>query len=128
MKKHEGELEIFISDENCPIRDVLSRITDKWSMLILFSLRSGPRRFGEIKKVVDKISQRMLTSSLRRLECDGYVNRVVYPEIPPRVEYSLTSVGKSVMPPLLELVSWASTNQKSIRRSRKKNTKSGSKP
>lgn len=109
---------------NCPIRNVLSRICDKWSMLILFMLhRMGktPMRFSELKKSIPDISQKMLTSTLRTLETDGFVCRKVYAEVPPRVEYSLTSRAESVIPLVNALISWAADNMSAITKDRERN-------
>jgi len=95
----------------CPIRDVLSRLGDKWSMLVLVTLNvNGTMRFNEIFRTLDDISQRMLTVTLRTLEADGLVHRQVYPEVPPRVEYGLTEKGRSLMPSLQNLIDWAEMN------------------
>lgn len=93
---------------NCPIRDVLSRLGDKWSMLVLVTLKAnGTMRFNEIHKTIDDISQRMLTVTLRTLEADGLVGRKIYAEVPPRVEYYLTDTGGSLIPHIDALVGWA---------------------
>lgn len=99
----------------CPIRDILSRLGDKWSLLVLMTLHAnGTLRFGEIRKSIGDISQRMLTVTLRSLESDGLVTREVFPEIPPRVEYALTESGESLMPHLTHLVDWALENIQNI--------------
>ena len=106
----------------CPIRNVLTRICDKWSMLVIYTLsthREGPVRFNALRKLIPDISQKMLTSTLRTLEVDGYVNRKVYAEIPPRVEYSLTDLGTSLMPHLGNLIRWALENFQTISQNRK---------
>ncbi|RHJ81456.1 helix-turn-helix domain-containing protein [Parabacteroides sp. AM08-6] len=93
---------------NCPIRDILSRLGNKWSMLVLITLdANGTMRFSDIHKSIADISQRMLTVTLRTLEADGLVTRNVYAEVPPRVEYYLTDTGKSLMPHVENLVNWA---------------------
>lgn len=93
---------------NCPIRDILSRLGNKWSMLVLITLEAnGTMRFSDIHKSIADISQRMLTVTLRTLEADGLVTRNVYAEVPPRVEYYLTDTGKSLMPHIENLVNWA---------------------
>lgn len=103
----------------CPVRDVLSRLGDKWSMLVLITLNTnGTMRFSDIHKTIDDISQRMLTVTLRILESDGLVNRKVYPEVPPRVEYCLTELGETLMPHIEGLVDWALGNMSSILESR----------
>lgn len=104
---------------NCPIRDVLCRLGDKWSMLVLVTLSAnGTMRFSDIHKTIDDISQRMLTVTLRTLEADGLVERTVYAEVPPRVEYCLTEVGQSLMPHVQSLIGWALENMPVILESR----------
>ena len=98
--------EIFI--KNCPIRNILSRICDKWSILTIFTLEQRPvMRFGELQRTIPDISQKMLTVTLRTLEQDGIVKRQVYAQIPPKVEYSLTERGASLLPHLNSLIAWA---------------------
>ena len=93
---------------NCPIRDILCRLGDKWSMLVLITLNvNGTMRFSDIQKTISDISQRMLTVTLRTLEADGLVSRTVYAEVPPRVEYQLTETGKTLIPHIESLVDWA---------------------
>lgn len=99
----------------CPIRDILSRISSKWGMLILVTLHHNQKmRFNDIQKSIGDISQRMLTVTLRTLEADGMVKRTVYAEVPPRVEYELTDRGASLMPILKELVDWATEHSAAI--------------
>ena len=103
----------------CPVRNVLNRVVDKWSMLVLFTLESTPTiRFKELQRNIPDISQKMLTTTLKTLEADGLIIRKAYPEIPPRVEYELTSRGKSLLPLIDNLLSWASTNMDGIMQSR----------
>ena len=103
----------------CPVRNVLNRVGDKWSMLVLFTLESTPTiRFKELQRNIPDISQKMLTTTLKTLEADGLIIRKAYPEIPPRVEYELTSRGKSLLPLIDNLLSWASTNMDGIMHSR----------
>ena len=93
----------------CPIRNVISRFGDKWSMLVLFMLHrseTGILRFNEIRRLMTDCSQKMLSQTLKNLEQSHLVNRKVYPEVPPRVEYSLTETGKSLMPAILALIDW----------------------
>ena len=93
---------------NCPVRDVLSRLGDKWSMLVLITLSAnGTMRFSDIHKTIADVSQRMLTVTLRTLESDGLIERKIYAEVPPRVEYNLTEIGCSLMPHIESLVGWA---------------------
>lgn len=100
---------------NCPIRDVLSRLGDKWTMLVLITLNAnGTMRFSDIHKTIDDISQRMLTVTLRTLEMDGLIERKVYAEVPPRVEYCLTDIGGSLIPHIEGLVGWALEHMNTI--------------
>lgn len=100
---------------NCPIRDVLSRLGDKWSMLVLITLNAnGTMRFSDIHKTIEDVSQRMLTVTLRTLESDGSVERKVYAEVPPRVEYCLTDTGGTLIPHIEGLVGWALENMNII--------------
>ena len=93
---------------HCPIRHIVDRFGDKWSLLVLYNLHtSGCLRFSEIHRRTADISQKMLTSTLRKLEQDGLLSRKVYPEVPPRVEYALTPRGESLMPHLTALIGWA---------------------
>jgi len=94
---------------NCPIRQVLSRFGDKWSMLVLFTLNgseTGVLRFNELRHLMTDCSQKMLSQTLKNLEQSHLVHREVYPEVPPRVEYSLTETGKSLIPALTSLIAW----------------------
>jgi DNA-binding HxlR family transcriptional regulator len=103
---------------NCPIRDVLDRLGDRWSVLVLKELADGTLRFGEIRARVADVSQRMLAQTLRRLEQDGLVSRRVFPTIPPRVDYTLTDLGRSLLVPLGAMVDWAVDNHDAIRAAR----------
>ncbi|QXE17744.1 helix-turn-helix domain-containing protein [Clostridium sp. 001] len=96
----------------CPVETTLSLIGDKWKVLIIRDLLTGTKRFGELKKSVGSISQKVLTQNLRRMEQDGLVNRKVYAEVPPRVEYSLTSLGFSLKPILDVMWSWGEEYKK----------------
>jgi DNA-binding HxlR family transcriptional regulator len=103
----------------CPIRNVLDRIGDKWSMLVLLYLgRTDKMRFNELHKAVGDISQKMLTVTLKILEADGLVKRTMFPQIPPRVEYNLTERGRSLIPHLKNLSKWAEDNMVGIQESR----------
>ena len=105
---------------NCPIRNVLSRVGDKWSMLVLFTLESNNNQpFKELQRNIPDISQKMLTTTLKMLEADGLILRVAFSEIPPRVEYSLTKKGESLLPLINNLISWASDNMEDIIESRR---------
>lgn len=103
----------------CPVRDILSKFGDKWSILVLVTLHvNGVMRFSDIHKTIADISQRMLTVTLRTLETDGLVSRKVYAEVPPRVEYSLTEMGDTLMPHIQNLVDWAVQHTPEIEESR----------
>jgi len=104
----------------CPVRDILDRFGDKWSLLSILRLGySGKIRFNELKGKIDGISQRMLTVTLRSLERDGLVSRHIYAEVPPRVEYELTPLGKRLLNQIWELAQWADGNKEEIQASRK---------
>ena len=105
---------------NCPVRNVLSRVGDKWSMLVLFTLEANERqRFKELQRNIPDISQKMLTATLKMLEADALILREAFSEIPPRVEYSLTDKGKSLLPLIDNLLVWASENMEDIIEARK---------
>jgi DNA-binding HxlR family transcriptional regulator len=103
---------------NCPVRQVLDKLGDKWSTLFVMVLGERPHRFGELRRAVPDISQRMLTQTLRELQRDGLVSRKVFPTTPPGVEYSLTPLGRSLLEPLSHLVNWADANHAEIRQAR----------
>ncbi|SEE04334.1 DNA-binding transcriptional regulator, HxlR family [Arthrobacter alpinus] len=105
-------------DRNCPSRQVLDRIGDRWSVLVVGALAHGPLRFSALAKTVDGVSQKMLTQTLRGLERDGLVARTMYAQIPPRVDYELTESGISLAGPMLALEDWAKENMPSILSSR----------
>lgn len=102
-----GEPERLHSGDCSRVSQVLSRIGDKWSVLVVMSLSDGPRRFNELKRGIGGVTQRMLTLTLRGLERDGLVTRKAYPTIPPRVDYALTRLGHSLREPVEELGAWA---------------------
>jgi len=109
----------YSTPEHCPVRNVIDRIGDKWSMLILLVLEEGEvLRFNEIYGYIETISQKMLAVTLKSIEADGLVKRTVYPQIPPKVEYELTTRGKSLMPHIHGLVKWAKSNLDEIKESR----------
>jgi DNA-binding HxlR family transcriptional regulator len=91
----------------CPTRRVLDLIADKWTTLVIYLLAGGTKRYGELQRQIDGISQKMLTQTLRKLEEDGLVKRTVYPEVPPRTEYELTPLGRTLREPLSALCRWA---------------------
>ena len=101
--------------ETCTrINQFLARLTDRWSMMILLALQAKSQRFSELKRAIAGVSQRMLTLTLRNLERDGLVKRTVTPSIPPRVDYQLTDLGRSMCDPVRELGSWVVTNLETI--------------
>jgi DNA-binding HxlR family transcriptional regulator len=100
------------------VSEVLARVGDKWSVLIVMQLGAGPRRFNELKRMVGGISQRMLTLTLRGLERDGLLTRTVFPTVPPSVEYKLTALGISLKKPVRMLGEWAIANQQTIQKAR----------
>lgn len=114
------------ADGRCPVRDVLARLGDKWSLLVLETLHvNGTLRFSDIQRSLGDISQRMLTVTLRGLQADGLVERKVYPQVPPRVEYRLSARGESLIPHLENLVGWALENMPAILADRHREEKAG---
>ena len=111
---------------DCPIRNILARICDKWSLLVIYTLDKAGKetvRFKELQREIPDISQKMLTVTLRTLEDDGYVTRTVYPEVPPRVEYALTGRARSLLPHINALIEWALENIDAIIKDRRKANK-----
>lgn len=106
------------TQEVCPVRDVLDRIGDKWSTLLIFTLAERKHRFGELRRAISDISQRMLTQTLRELQEDGLVARTVLPTTPPSTEYELTELGRSLIEPLTHLLRWAEANHGAIKEAR----------
>ena len=102
----------------CPIREVLDRVGDTWSILVIINLQEQPVRFNALKRSIEGISQRMLTVTLRSLERDGLVTRTVRPTTPPEVEYGLTELGQSIAVPIAALGSWAASNRDHMRQAR----------
>ena len=100
--------------EICPVRHVLKGIADKWTILILAALKADRQRFSQIKRLVPDVSQRMLVQTLRKLERDGYVTRDVTPSIPPRVDYELTELGRSLVTQLAPLAQWADEHRTAV--------------
>ena len=104
--------------ERGAVREVLNRIGDKWSLLVIGSLRGGPLRFGGLEETVAGISQRMLTLTLKHLVEDGLVRRTAYAEVPPRVEYELTELGRTLLPLVISLAEWAMAHHEEINANR----------
>lgn len=105
--------DIFNAD--CDSRQVLALLADRWSMLVIYALSRGVRRHGELKRMIGGISQKMLTQALRALERDGLVQRRVYAVVPPRVEYTLTPLGKTLLAPLRSICHWAESHLPQVR-------------
>jgi DNA-binding HxlR family transcriptional regulator len=105
-------------DPKCPVRDVLDRIGDKWSTLILVTLANGPHRFSAVQRAIPDIPKRMLTQTFRDLERDGLIARTVFPTRPPSVEYRLAPLGETILEPLTVLVRWADRSHTAIKNAR----------
>ncbi|NRQ33851.1 helix-turn-helix transcriptional regulator [Nonomuraea sp. NN258] len=103
-----------VFDPNCPTRVVLDRIGDKWSVLVLLSLDDGPLRFTELRTRIGGVTPKVLTQTLRSMELDGLLTREVFAEVPPRVEYTLTDLGRSLHAPLSAVAAWAEQNVNKI--------------
>ncbi len=105
---------LVASTQSCAIRDLLDRLADKWSLLVVELLGDGTKRFSELRREIDGISQRMLTRTLRQLERDGLVDREVHPVVPPRVDYSLTPLGATLLDAVQPLVAWTRAHRDEI--------------
>lgn len=99
---------------NCPSRGLLDRIGDRWTVLVIGALDVGPQRFSQLQTTVDGVSQKMLSQTLRSMEPDGLVTRTVYPEVPPRVEYELTALGRTLQIPLAALTEWSTEHMSAV--------------
>lgn len=118
-----------LSNEVCQsVGDVLSRVGDKWSILVIYMLTGGSLRFSELKRKLPAISQKVLTSTLRSLERDGYLSRSVTPSIPPRVDYELTTMGRDVLNPVTALAAWAFQHRKQVELARQQFDNNGLDP
>lgn len=107
--------------EICPIRNVVARFGDKWSLLVLLVINGkGVVRFNELGRLIPDISTRVLSTTLKTLEADGLIDRKVYAQVPPKVEYTLTPTGESLIPPIMQLTEWAQKNIKKVMAHRKK--------
>jgi DNA-binding HxlR family transcriptional regulator len=109
---------LHVPEECRAVSEVLSRVGDKWTILVVAELGNGPKRFNEIRRALGSISQRMLTLTLRGLERDGLVTRTVFPTIPPRVDYELTKLGRSLLEPVSGIGLWARQNRAAIQEAR----------
>ena len=118
MPKIKSKPDPLEGGELCPIRDVLDRIGDQWSLLVLETLEDGTMRFNELMREIGDISKQMLSRTLKHLEQDGFIRRTVFAEVPPRVEYHLTDLGRSFLRPMKTLVSWADAHHRAIREAR----------
>ncbi len=96
------------------VREIFNRVGDKWSLVVIRTLDAGPQRFTALRHAIPSISQRMLTLTLRQLERDGLVSRTVFGEVPPRVEYRLTELGATIVPPVVALANWALAHREEI--------------
>ena len=112
--EYDGDPFQWDAREDCEVRQILDRIADKWSLLVIALLEHRTMRFSELRREIDGISQRMLTVTLRQLERDGLVSRTVYPVVPPRVEYALTPLGASLHATIQALVTWTEAHQNEI--------------
>jgi DNA-binding HxlR family transcriptional regulator len=109
---------LHVAEDCRAVSEVLARVGDKWTVLVVSTLGDGAKRFNELRKALGSISQRMLTLTLRGLERDGLVTRTVFPTIPPRVDYELTALGRSLLEPVSELGLWARKNRGAIQDAR----------
>ncbi|MEW5856387.1 MAG: helix-turn-helix domain-containing protein [Cyanobacteriota bacterium] len=117
------EPEIF--SPNCPVQQVLDSIANKWSVIVLYALSFGTKRYSELQRQIGGVSQKMLTQTLRNLERDGLVERKVYPVVPPKVEYSLTPLGETLIEPLGAICEWAEAHIQELEAAREGYDKSG---
>ena len=119
----QNKLGKIYDSKNCPVREVLDRIGHKWATLVILQLGENEvMRFNELSQAIGDISQKMLTTTVRNLEADGFISRKMYAEIPPKVEYRLTVLGSSLLPLIRDMVSWADNNLRTIQRNRARNS------
>ena len=129
-KNRDSNTHAVCGEEGIAIREFLTKVGDKWTILIVVTLSEMPRcraRFSEMEKAIAAISQRMLTLTLRNLERDGLITRELFPEVPPRVEYELTGLGKSLLVPTQALLDWVGNNWPGIKKARGRFDERGSK-
>src|SRR5499426_1119679 len=112
--------DLHVAEDCRAVSEVLARVGDKWTVLVVSALGDGPKRFNELRRALGSISQRMLTLTLRALERDGLVTRTVFPTIPPRVDYELTKLGRSLLDPVSALGLWARRNRAAIAEARQR--------
>src|SRR5215475_12557061 len=111
--------DLHVAEDCRAVSEVLARVGDKWTVLVVSALGDGPKRFNELRRALGSISQRMLTLTLRALERDGLVTRTVHPTIPPRVDYELTELGQTLRQPLVAVAEWARSNRAAIDEARR---------
>jgi DNA-binding HxlR family transcriptional regulator len=121
MKKHRLPLDVF--SPNCPARQVINRVADKWTILVFLALKDGSMRFNELRRLLQNVSQKMLTQTLRKLEEDGFVTRHVVPTVPVTVSYELTPLGESLLAVVDQLRTWAYSHIPEIERARERKAK-----
>ena len=120
----QNKLGKIFDSKNCPVREVLDRIGHKWATLVILQLGENEvMRFNELSQAIGDISQKMLTTTVRNLEADGFISRKMYAEIPPKVEYRLTPLGASLLPLIKDMVSWADDNLRTIQRNRARSSR-----
>jgi len=121
LKLSELNFPISQHGDDCRVvREILDRVGDKWILLVIAALDEGPVRFNQLRRQIDGISQRMLTITLRGLERDGLISRTLFPTIPPRVDYELTEVGRTLLGPIIALATWANKNLDVIKDARQR--------
>ncbi|MDX1961859.1 MAG: helix-turn-helix domain-containing protein [Pirellulales bacterium] len=113
---------LCILDENCPLRQMFDLVGDRWTSSVLFVIGEDVKRYSDLQRQIPGVSKKMLTQTLRRLEQAGLVSRKVYPVVPPRTEYRLTALGKSILQPVTALADWAVKHQRELRLMRKKDS------
>src|SRR4051794_36200719 len=114
MSRSNTDVSAQVEAEACPVQEVLDRVAGKWSILIMVAAAGGPIRFTALERAIPSVSRRMLTLTLRHLERDGLMTRTVYPTVPPKVEYELTSIAHELRTALLTLTRWAETHRAEI--------------
>ncbi|MEH0153781.1 helix-turn-helix domain-containing protein [Limibacter armeniacum] len=121
MEKKADIVEKYLDPDYCPGRYILERLSDKWTMLVILMLKENEvRRFSELQKSIGEISHKMLATTLKKLEASGLVERKVYPQVPPKVEYRLSNLGRSLFPLIKQLVEWSHENKAEIEANRPK--------
>ena len=119
---------IDVFDESCACHQAISRMADKWTLLVIYALAQGTKRYSELQRQIGGVSPKMLTQTLRSLEEHGYVEREIFPEVPPRVEYSLTELGVTFIQPMAVFFAWAQDHKDDLMRIRTKNARKSLQP